>query len=64
MNRKAVSLLSGGLDSILTARLILDQGIEVVALRFTSPFCNCTHGANKGCGIQAERDLIIRDNRR
>ncbi|MGD0488123.1 MAG: hypothetical protein ABSB94_13120 [Syntrophorhabdales bacterium] len=55
MKRRAVSLLSGGLDSILAAKLILDQGIEVFALHFTSPFCNCTHGANKGCGIQALR---------
>jgi len=55
LKRKAVSLLSGGLDSILAARLIIDQGIEVVALHFTSPFCNCTHGANKGCGVQALR---------
>ena len=55
MNRKAVSLLSGGLDSILAAKLIIDQGIEVVALHFTSPFCNCTHGADKGCGVQALR---------
>ena len=41
---KAVGLLSGGLDSTLAARVILDQGIEVEALKFTSPFCNCDHG--------------------
>ena len=55
MNRKAVSLLSGGLDSILATKLIKDQGVEVVALHFTSPFCNCSHGSQKGCGIQALR---------
>jgi tRNA U34 2-thiouridine synthase MnmA/TrmU len=55
MNRKAVSLISGGLDSTLATRLIKDQGVEVMALHFTSPFCNCSHGPRKGCGIQALR---------
>ena len=55
MNKKAVSLLSGGLDSLLATKLIVDQGIEVSALHFTSPFCNCSHGPQKGCGIQAIR---------
>lgn len=54
MNRKAVSLLSGGLDSILATKLIMDQGIEVEALHFTSVFCTCTKG-DKGCGMQAPR---------
>jgi len=54
MNRKAVSLLSGGLDSILATRLIMEQGIEVEALHFTSVFCTCTKG-DKGCGMQAPR---------
>lgn len=40
MNKKAISLLSGGLDSILAARLILDQGIDVVGLHFVSSFCD------------------------
>ncbi len=35
---KAVSLLSGGLDSILATRLVQDQGIEVLALHFVSAF--------------------------
>lgn len=39
---KAVGLLSGGLDSTLAARLILEQGVEVHAINFTSPFCCCT----------------------
>ncbi len=35
---KAVSLLSGGLDSILATRVVQDQGIDVLALHFITPF--------------------------
>jgi tRNA U34 2-thiouridine synthase MnmA/TrmU len=38
---RAVGLLSGGLDSTLAVKLMLDQGIDVVALNFRSPFCQC-----------------------
>jgi len=38
MNVKAIALFSGGLDSIIAARLIQDQGIEVVGLTFSTPF--------------------------
>lgn len=41
-NIKAVGLLSGGLDSTLAAKLMLEQDIEVRAINFTSPFCTCT----------------------
>ena len=41
MKHKAIALLSGGLDSTLAVRLILDQGIEVQALSFVTPFCTC-----------------------
>lgn len=41
---RAVGLLSGGLDSTLAIQLMLDQGIEVTALNFTSPFCLCNSG--------------------
>jgi tRNA-specific 2-thiouridylase len=44
---KALALLSGGLDSTLATKLILDQGIEVEAINFVSPFCLCGKG---GCG--------------
>ena len=36
---KALSLFSGGLDSILATKLVLNQGVDVVALNFASPFC-------------------------
>ncbi|MBC7106165.1 MAG: tRNA 4-thiouridine(8) synthase ThiI, partial [Firmicutes bacterium] len=35
---KALALLSGGLDSMLAAKLIQEQGIEVIGVAFTSPF--------------------------
>ncbi len=41
MKHKAVALLSGGLDSTLAVRLILDQGVEVHALSFVTPLCTC-----------------------
>jgi len=39
---KAIALLSGGLDSILATRMILEQGIDVEAVNFLTVFCNCT----------------------
>lgn len=54
MKRKAVALLSGGLDSTLAVKMMLDMGIEVEALNFTSPFCTCT-GKNAGCKSEAVR---------
>lgn len=39
---KAIGLLSGGLDSTLAAKLILEQGIEVEAINFVTVFCTCT----------------------
>jgi tRNA U34 2-thiouridine synthase MnmA/TrmU len=35
---KAIGLISGGLDSILAARIILEQAIEVIGVAFTTPF--------------------------
>jgi tRNA-specific 2-thiouridylase len=39
MTRKAVALISGGLDSLLAARLIQQQGIEVEGINFYTGFC-------------------------
>ena len=49
---KAIGLLSGGLDSTLAVKLMLNQGIEVTALNFITPFCTCTR---KGCRHEANR---------
>ena len=35
---RVLTLFSGGLDSILAARVLMNQGLEVLALRFVTPF--------------------------
>ena len=35
---KAITLISGGLDSILAARLVKEQGIDIIPLNFYIPF--------------------------
>lgn len=37
---RCVALISGGLDSHLAARLIIDQGLQIEAVHFTTPFVN------------------------
>ena len=41
MKKKAIGLLSGGLDSILATKMILDMGFDVIALNLKTPFCCC-----------------------
>lgn len=52
MNKKAVALFSGGLDSMLAVKLMLEQGVEIRALNFLTIFCTCT---SKGCMHQATK---------
>jgi len=52
VNKKAVALFSGGLDSMLAIKLMLEQDIEVHALNFLTVFCTCT---SKGCMHQATK---------
>lgn len=44
---KALALLSGGLDSTLAVKLIMERNIDVEAINFVTPFCLCRKG---GCG--------------
>ncbi len=39
--KKGLALLSGGLDSTLAVKAMVDQGVEIEAVHFTTPFCNC-----------------------
>jgi tRNA U34 2-thiouridine synthase MnmA/TrmU len=39
IQRKAVALISGGLDSMLAAKVILEQGIHVEGINFFTGFC-------------------------
>ncbi len=47
--RKAVALISGGLDSLLAARMVMDQGIHVEGINFFTGFCveGHTHAIRK-----------------
>jgi tRNA U34 2-thiouridine synthase MnmA/TrmU len=40
---KAIALLSGGLDSTLAAKVLMEQKIELEALNFLTVFCTCTN---------------------
>ena len=46
---KAFVLLSGGLDSVLAAQLVKEQGIQVTAVYFAIPFCSRAQLSSYGC---------------
>ncbi len=50
---KCIALLSGGLDSTLAVKVILEQGIEVVSLNIKTPFCRCNR--LQGCSFIAKK---------
>jgi tRNA U34 2-thiouridine synthase MnmA/TrmU len=54
LTKKAVALLSGGLDNTLAVKLMIDQGIDVTAVHFTSIFCSCTP-KTAGCKMHARK---------
>jgi tRNA-specific 2-thiouridylase len=41
---KALVLMSGGLDSILAAKVLMEQGIEIEAITFVTPFFDSKNG--------------------
>jgi tRNA-specific 2-thiouridylase len=59
--RKAVALISGGLDSLLAARLMLDQGIHVEGINFYTGFCveGHTHAIRKQDKAKPKRNNAL-----
>ena len=54
---RAISLLSGGLDSILATKLILDEGISVEAVTFWMPFVSSSAAVDISSQISCEFNI-------
>ncbi|MFA5345446.1 MAG: tRNA 4-thiouridine(8) synthase ThiI [Candidatus Omnitrophota bacterium] len=50
---RAIALISGGLDSVLAARIIQEEGIKVLPLNFKIPFCQRSKSENQNNSISA-----------
>ncbi len=59
--RKAVALISGGLDSLLAAKVIIDQGIHVEGINFYTGFCveGHTHAIRKKDKAKPKRNNAL-----
>jgi len=59
--RKAAALISGGLDSLLAAKAILDQGIHVEGINFFTGFCveGHTHAIRKKDKAKPKRNNAL-----
>lgn len=55
---KAIALISGGLDSALAARLIGEQGIDIVPLYFKIPFCQKADKITAANNLRRELKVI------
>ena len=56
---KAIALISGGLDSILAARLIKEEGLEVLPLNFRIPFYQ---RSKKGASAGPDKTSWVAEN--
>jgi hypothetical protein len=59
--RKAVALISGGLDSLLAARVVMDQGVHVEGINFYTGFCveGHTHAIRKQDRAKPKRNNAL-----
>jgi tRNA U34 2-thiouridine synthase MnmA/TrmU len=59
--RKAVALISGGLDSLLAARVVMEQGVHVEGINFFTGFCveGHTHAIRKKDKARPKRNNAL-----
>ena len=59
--RKAVALISGGLDSLLAAKVIQEQGVHVEGINFFTGFCveGHTHAIRKKDKAKPKRNNAL-----
>ena len=59
--RKAVALISGGLDSLLAARVVMEQGVHVEGINFFTGFCveGHTHAIRKKDRARPKRNNAL-----
>ena len=59
--RKAIALISGGLDSMLAARVIMEQGVQVEGINFFTGFCveGHTHAIRKKDKAKPKRNNAL-----
>ncbi len=59
--RKAVALISGGLDSLLAAKVVQEQGVHVEGINFFTGFCveGHTHAIRKKDRIKPKRNNAL-----
>ena len=55
---KGFGIFSGGLDSILAARVLVEQGVAVHLLTFTTPFFNADRAVASGRSLGLETEVI------
>ena len=61
VKRKAVALISGGLDSLLAAKVMLEQGVHVEGINFFTGFCveGHTHAIRKKDKAKPKRNNAL-----
>ncbi len=61
MQKKAVALISGGLDSLLAVRVLQEQGIHVEGINFFTGFCveGHTHAIRKKDKVKPKRNNAL-----